>query len=111
MASPAGIGGSLAGWPRLRLCYDGNWFVRLRGFVLRSVLQLFTAYIKGDDVLFFAEIETQGLPADRDFSASDPEEPAEVDHRGVRLSFLVEQHIHDAAHILAFGAHHVPAHY
>ncbi len=67
--------------------------------------------IESDYVLLFAEIKTQGAPADRNFSGSHAEESAEVDHCGVRLSLFVEEHIDDAPHILPFRAQHLLSQY
>ena len=63
--------------------------------------------IESNSVLLFAEIKSQGAPADRNFSSSHTQKPAKVDHCGARFSFFVKEHIADAPHILAFRAQHL----
>src|SRR5260370_11246798 len=87
--------------------YHRDWLVRLGVFVFGSGLQLLATEIESNHVLLFSEIKTQRAPADRDFSRSHPKEPAEIDDRGVRLPFFVEQHVDDPPHTLACRAQHL----
>src|SRR6516165_11637384 len=106
IVSPAGVGSGLVRRD-LRLCYHREWFVRLAVFVFRGGFQLLAADVERDYVLLLSQVKTQHAPADCNFSGSHPKKPAEVDHRGVRLPFFVEEHVDDAPHILPCRAQHV----
>lgn len=50
--------------------------------------------------------EVQYAPFHRDFAVADAQEAAEIDHRGLRLTLVADQDIHQAADVLALGIRH-----